>query len=178
VLIISKASTVGIVAVALAAPGATTATLTAPPAQADPVQSACSGPADFGTHDCQDPYGQGFICGGHGLTCGPPIDASQLPANPDPGNWGRGLPGSTDPRFIGPPGDDNAFLANMARANIVSPNGPQVLIQAAHVICSGLAQGVSYDQEATAVLNTATHLTRGNAIALVEGAHEFYCPTL
>ena len=36
------------------------------------------------------------------------VDASQLPSRigPDGGqDWGWGLPPSTDPRFIGPPGD-------------------------------------------------------------------------
>ena len=40
------------------------------------------------------------------------VDASQLPSRigPDGGqDWGWGLPPSTDPRFIGPPGHDNSF---------------------------------------------------------------------
>jgi Protein of unknown function (DUF732) len=162
---VTKALTTGIAALALAAPAeAATATLTAAPSKAD-----CSGPGYSGNpFDCQDPP--------------PPaaIDTSQLPSRigPDGGqDWGRGLPCSTDPRFLGCPGytADENFLADMARAGITSSAGPQKLIQAAHAICSDLAHGAFYDQEAN-VLTSKSNLTRDNAIRLVEHSREFYCP--
>lgn len=63
---------------------------------------------------------------------------------PNPQDWGRALPPSTDPRFLGPPGDDNTFLYYMARAGINHRDGPPGLIQAAHDVCCDLAQGTGY----------------------------------
>jgi hypothetical protein len=171
---ISKALNVGIVALALAAPGTAIATLIAPPARADLGQSPCSGPGDFGTPNCQDQPGQGFM-GGTTQT----IDGSQLPSGMGPDgsarDWGHGLPGSTDPRFVDTSGGDAGFVAYLARGKNVSPGDSQVLVQAGHKICSDLAQGFTYDQEATRVVNSGA--TRGGAITMVEAAHIFYCPT-
>ncbi|WP_083077294.1 DUF732 domain-containing protein [Mycobacterium heidelbergense] len=143
----------------------------------------CSGPGYSGNpFDCQDKPGQGFICGGQGLTCGPTVDSSQLPSRMGPNggqDWGHGLPCSTDPRFSGCPGasPDQNFLAAVT-PRIGSPSGPQVLIQMGHAICSGLAKGSTYNQEAEKVLTASPQLTPDNAIFLVETSRQFYCPTL
>jgi hypothetical protein len=63
------------------------------------------------------------------------------------GDLGRRLPPSTDPRFIGPPGDDNSFLYYVARAGITDGDGQQALIEVAHEICSDLAHRTTYMQE-------------------------------
>jgi hypothetical protein len=178
---VTKVLIAGIAALVLAASAATaTATLTAAPARA-----VCSDQTPF---DCRDPAPQpggplqGFICGGSGITCGPAIPGSQLPPGigPDGGqDWGRGLPCSTDPRFVGCPGatPDQNFLADMARAGITSSSGPQLMIKFAHDVCSDLAHGNSYDHEVN-ILTGGTHLDRDHAIRLVEDSREFYCPTL
>jgi hypothetical protein len=104
-------------------------------------------------------------------------DSSQLPGSPNDGDWGRGLPPSTDPRFIGPPGADNSFLYYMARAGVTDGDGQQALIQVAHEICSDLAHGTTYTQEEANLAAQAPSLGRDKAILFVEDAHAFYCPT-
>ena len=90
---------------------------------------------------------------------------------------GKGLPasGSTDPRFIGPPGGDAAFLADMARAGISA--SPQALINVAHSICTDLARGYTYNQEATTLLKNAPSVigSSDNAVRVVEDSREDYC---
>ncbi len=93
------------------------------------------------------------------------------------GHLNKGLPasGSTDPRFIGPPGGDAAFLADMARAGISA--SPQALINVAHSICADLARGYTYNQEATTLLKNAPSVigSSDNAVRVVEDSREDYC---
>lgn len=66
----------------------------------------CSGPGYSGNpFDCQDKPGQGFICGGQGLTCGPTVDSSQLPLG-----WGPTAvkTGATDCPVVQIPGSLDA----------------------------------------------------------------------
>jgi Protein of unknown function (DUF732) len=51
---------------------------------------------------------------------------------------------------------------------IGSPSGPQVLIQMGHGICSDLAKGATYNQDAKNVLAASPQLTPDNAIFFVE----------
>jgi uncharacterized membrane protein len=97
-MMVTRALATAIAASAWAVSALAMATLNAAPAQA-----GCSGPGYSGNpFDCQDQPGQGGFMGG-----GPVIDSSELPSQMGPngsyngGNWGRGLPGSSDPRFTG-----------------------------------------------------------------------------
>jgi hypothetical protein len=145
------------------------ALVAAPTAAADPTESPCSGPGEFNEvpGPCQDPY---------------PTNAVPVPPGPGPGsdgNWGVGLPCSTDPRWAGCPGStpDQNFLMNVTKAGVASSQGPQALIRTGHAVCNDLSHGYTYQQEANTIMSK-TNLTSGQAISIVEAAQEFYCPTL